>query len=487
MSLAQNSPQGQADRLQAERERAYAAQMRFLADVAASLATDRAAHADLLAENDRLRAADAERQAMREGVRVSRARRSERGVMPPAGPQNVEQAARAPVSLADQLATTSQRITVKPSDFALGLSVYARISQALAARKLAHVDRLYSIFQHRARAQHGNAYATEGELVAYAATLGIGRSKIARALPDGRGLTWDALPSADGRERLYRLRSKEQVCAALGISWPGPRVDLPDRAYTGTLHVYLAHVYSAFWHGQDGRRYSRRTLQRLFGVTRRTLYALGDTSGVRALKSHVEADAPLTDFQTAELAQHRGRRWWYTVREGSRAICGAGVLDAENEIRPNYQTHVDHVRREATRKPGRTLKTAWQEANAYAPGCTRLSASGRSRHITRNLTTPDHGHKPRRFAGALGGSSCAEPPQHFRTLAEAAAWQARKPNRARVAAVLIGHRAPMTPHRPHRVQRVTDVYALQYSMAASFDLPALPEAQQARLLQRGAW
>src|SRR5690606_29580491 len=133
-------------------------------------------------------------------------------------------------------------------------------------------SRLYDVWQHRARAQQGNAYATVGELVDYAAALGIGRSKVSRTLADGEGVTWIALPSKDGRARLYRMRSKAQVCAALGLSWPGPRVDLPDVAYTGTLHAYHAHVYSAFWHGQDGRQYARSTLQRLFGVTRRTLY-----------------------------------------------------------------------------------------------------------------------------------------------------------------------------------------------------------------------
>lgn len=452
--------------------------------------------ADNVAQNDRLRALDAlqraavaEQRAIDTGLRVYRDRRSKLSspaALPAASASSLDHNTRGITSLADQLAESTAHVRAKPSDFALGLSTYSGIGQEMIRRKKAHVQRLYDILQQRARHQNGNAIATATEICDYTESLGLGRGKAARVLKDSVGLTLEITyvrDSSGRRQRAYRLRSKEAICATLGLSWPGPRVDLPDEAYTGSLTDYCAFVYSAFWHGQEDRSYTRSTLQKLFGVTHNTLIAWEGRAGILARPRYQEADAPKNDFQTQELATHRGRRFWLTVRQGERAICTAGLLDGNNDLRENYQVHADHARQEATRKPDRTLKHVWQEANTYEPTRTRLSASGRSRHITRNLTTPDHEHK-QRFSSAQGGSSTAEPPRRFHTLTEAVAWQSQRRNRDKCAAVHIGQRAPVT--RPPRVKRYpTAIYAFQYSFAASFDLPAKPEPQQMRLLQRG--
>ncbi len=424
----------------------------------------------ILAENARLRRLDAERRAMREGQRAYAQRMAHE---PPSPPWSTP---------GDHFPPC----TPQPDEFSWRVSIYSRIALAATQRGLAEASRLYDVLQHRARAQRGNAVFTVAEATEYAAALDMDRGKVIRAIKPGTGVFWELdqrSKAPDRRRRTYVMRSKENVCRALGLDSAGPRVDLPDRAYREGLDVYKAHCYSAFWHGQEQRQYARATLAQVWRVSKQTLRQWEQVAGITVQQQTAEARVPSNELEADELQRNLTARRWLTVyqtrrRRGrviSAPVMTTGLLNSDNQPLPTYSERLEYTIREAQRSGDRELCIVWQDVNAYLPGNTRLSAGARSRHIKRHL---EH---PKKMASAQGGNRPHDLPRRFGSMVDAVTYQSRK--RDKTAKAYAGYRSP-----PRRFQRwdapARGVYAhtFLYSYLAAYDFATLPALRQARVL-----
>jgi hypothetical protein len=222
----------------------------------------------------------------------------------------------------------------------------------------------------------------------------VSQKKVRDGLKAGPGVFWDVLADqGDKRRLIYRLRSKARVCVALGIDGPGPRVDLPNVAYTASADHYKAHVYSAFFMGNKGD-YARSTLESITGATRPTLYRWERLAGIIVTTRTTEAADPTSQPEALEVAQHRRARYWLEVRQGDQPVHSAGLLDDDNQPLPDYQQRVNKARAETGvgRRRRRQQTTVWQDTNRYTPTRTKVSASGRSTHIKSEVSRTEVQH-----------------------------------------------------------------------------------------------
>ena len=358
-----------------------------------------------------------------------------------------------PVPLADVVTVEHAEVehAQNTGDFSLGLSCYSRIAFTTLKSvlpsgekrpKLYAASRMFDAMQHRARAQNGNAVFTATEAGQYAASLGISWRKVRDGLKAGIGVFWDVqIDPHDARRKIYHMRSKTRVCVALGIDGPGPRVDLPKIAYQGSSEHYKAHVYSAFFEGNRGD-YARSTLEKLTGASRPTLQLWERLAGMPVDERYISAPMPTNEAESAELEHNQGERYFLEVegwktRRGMHipaTICTCGLLDNDNDFRPDHDVQAQHAEREAAR-PGRTLHDVWQDTNQYQSGNTRVSAHGRSKHIKNEIKglTEEHVTKstaPRSYtARGQRGSSRDRyaQPRRVENMVEAAQYQIKHP------------------------------------------------------------
>lgn len=326
-------------------------------------------------------------------------------------------------------------------DYSLGIGIYSGITQEAIRRKVASSARLYFVLQHYTRAHDGNAIGTVKEWQQRCEAIGLGDywPQIRDGFKRDHGVFFDAMGrcQVDKRAKVYKLRSKEKVMQALGISRPGPRVILPNEAYTESLDHFCAFSYSAYFEGNTCTLY-RKTLETKFGVSRQTLYRWERLAGVVVTPGETSARPPENEAERIEYSELMTGPVWKAV---------------------------DHK--------NKTVTDVCQWANKYLPTRTRIAPTGRSIHlkknIKRNLATPEFvgrsetgkGGNSRNDARLFEGAGVTEQQQITDAERKAAEYQSKR--KQRTARVFGG--VWRMPHYRHANPRGS-VYRLAYSQNA---------------------
>lgn len=419
---------------QADRERealAALAAHRAGSDLPSVVAAENAAHNDRLRALDaRQRAAAAEHQAMLDGLRAYRDRRSKTsGSEIPGAFSSADHATRRPrrfrtarmVPLAAVCAAPApepEPLPLAPEHFRTALDLTAALFREGIPRAALALD----VWKAHTRQTGGKGEFLPGDvLTALLMAAGLSRRTAQRAKAEGAGRLWDVYRNPrDRRRSVWHLRSYVAIQRALGLPDLGRWAILPAVAYC-SLAEYVNHA-SAAWiaaHPVSPRQVQAEAL----GCSMTTVRARQRAAGLR---------------QTARIDEFRKPQTLAEIDELADRLAGA-----DGERIPHW------------RGPGGSYRR--QTSNWYHSGPARILGRGRSRRIAA-LAYFDPSR--RRGAGQRDASQ-EQQPRRFEHGHEAKEWQIRHP--ARGAYTYTGRLVPSG----------ATIWRYSYSVEATCDVQAL--------------
>lgn len=237
------------------------------------------------------------------------------------------------------------------------LKVYPSVALGILRGNLAAAGRIWLLLRHLDTTNRGwiDAESAARQLTGKGEPLRVcGRRQWRNLIKQGEGIFWQ---QANGR---LWLRSVAKVAAALGVErLSGRPVAVPVAVLTQGIGSVRAHLYATFHSSRasqaagNGRPISRRTLQSLSNVGRRSQQAYEQRANIRVQRN--DALGPVADSSNRqELAWQRGTA--------------------------HYQLTDYHGRH----GPSRMVYLAWQLPNSYS-GPHEPLPRGRQKRINREL------------------------------------------------------------------------------------------------------